>query len=221
MSWIPAAILVLTIAGVVIASLVLRGNGLGDPAPAPTVGQVTDLNWSSFTEDGIAYIERSRNIRIDMADGPPRAADLGLESDSILAIGPSDNDDTDNDYYLIVNGGGEGFGGHKFTLNSLSLVTEGGVLTRVSGVQSSTSQDSYLTFREVLNRLTNDVDEFGWPEPDRDALFDQVNAATAQGEGYDFTFGEGDRLGISVSATARCGPDGYCQLEYLVAPVVR
>jgi hypothetical protein len=216
LTWLPAAVLVLIIIGVISASVVLRSNGLGDPAPAPTTGQVTDLNWSSFTPEGLAYIETSRDVRIDLSDGPPDAAPLGLDDDATLTIGPSENLDTDNDYYLIVNGGGEGFGGHKFTVSELSIGAADGQLESIEATQSG-----YPAFREVLNQLRLEVDDFGWAEPDIDALFDDVEVATRDGVPYEFTFGPGSRLGINVTATARCGTDGFCVLTYLVTPVVR
>jgi hypothetical protein len=73
----------------------------------------------------------------------------------------------------------------------------------------------------VLNQLRLEVDDFGWPEPDIDALFENVEAASRAGVPYEFTFGPGSRLGITVSATARCGTDGFCALTYEVTPVVR
>ncbi len=216
LTWLPAAILALAIVGIITASILLRSNGLGDPAPAPTTGQVTDLNWSSFTAEGLEYIESSRDVRVDLSHGAPDAAPLGLDDAATLAIGPSENLDTDNDYYLIVNGGGEGYGGYKFTVSELSIVTADGLLESIDATQSG-----YPAFREVLNQLRAEVDDFGWPEPDIDKLFEDVEFATRDGVPYEFTFGPGSRLGITVSATARCGTDGFCELTYLVTPVVR
>jgi hypothetical protein len=136
LTWLPAAILTLTIVGIIVASIVLRNNGLGDPAPAPTTGQVTNLNWSSFTPEGLDYIETSRDVRIDLSDGAPDAAPLGLDDDATLTIGPSENLDTDNDYYLVVNGGGEGHGGFKFTVSDLSLLTQAGRLESIHATQA-------------------------------------------------------------------------------------
>ena len=134
----------------------------------------------------------------------------------LLTIGPSENLDTDNDYYVIVNGGGEGFGGHKFTASELSITTEAGELESIEVTQSG-----YPAFREVLNQLRLEVEDFGWAEPDIDALFEDVEVATRDGVSYAFTFGPGSRLGMTVAATAVCGTNGFCELTYLVTPVVR
>jgi len=216
LGWLPAAVLVLAIAAVVIATLVFRTNGLGDPAPAPTVGEVTELNWSSFTEDGLAYIERSRDVRIDLDADHADAAALGLPAEGTVSIGPSNNDDTDNSYYLILNGGGDGHGGAKFTTSEVDVTTADGQITNVAAVAGQAEP-----FRIVLNALDKQLEEFGWTAPDRTALFEMVEQATNKGEPYEFSYGPGDRLGMSVTATAQCETSGYCLLRYDVAPVVR
>lgn len=214
--WIPAAALVLIIGGVGLSTVILLNNGLAEPLPKPTVGQVTDLNWSSFTEEGLAYIERSRNVRIDLSRGPADAATLGLDADATLDIGPSDNFDTDNEYYLILNGGGEGPGGAKFTVGQLSITTADGVIAGIS-----TQSLGAMPFREAYNVLSGEVEEFGWSAPDRDAIFADVEQATRDGVPYEVSFGPGDRLGMSVLGTASCEPSGFCVLGYDVTPAVR
>ncbi len=39
-----------------IVGFILTRGGLGSPVPKPTEGRVTDLNWSTFTEEGLYYI---------------------------------------------------------------------------------------------------------------------------------------------------------------------
>jgi hypothetical protein len=214
--WIPAAVLGLIVAGVGIASAVLVNSGLGGPAPQPTVGEVTELNWSSFTDDGLDYIERSRDVRIDLSRLPTDAAALGLARDGTTAIGPSDNLDTDNDYYLIVNGGGEGFGGKKFTVSQLEVTTVGGEISRIVARSSGTAP-----FRLALNSLGTEAEEFGWPPLDTGGIFASVGDDVAAGEPYGFTVGPGGRLGMDVSAGVACQPAGACIVEYDMTPAVR
>jgi hypothetical protein len=213
--WIPAAALLVIIGGIVATTIVLMNSGIAEPLPKPTVGQVTDLNWSSFTKEGLAYIERSRNVRIDLSRGPARADDLGLKPDGTLQIGPSENFDTDNEYYLIVNGGGEGPGGAKFTVGQMSITTADGAISQIR-----TQSLDAVPFREVYNVLVDDVEKFGWPAPDREAIFAQVEQATRDGVPYDVTFGPGDRLGMVVTAVSSCQPNGFCVLGYVVTPPI-
>lgn len=214
--WIPAAGLLLVIGGVLASTIVLMNNGLAKPLPKPTVGQVTELNWSSFTPEGLAYIERSRDVRIDLSRGPADAAALGLAADATLTIGPSESFDTDNEYYLIVSGGGEGHGGAKFTVGQLSITTADGV---VAGIR--TQSLGAVPFREAYNAMLGEVEKFGWSAPDRDAIFAQVEQATRDGVPYDVSSGPGDRLGMTVVFTARCETSGFCLVEYDVTPSVR
>lgn len=216
LSWIPATILLVIVIGVGVTSAVLLNNGLGKPQPKPTVGQVTELNWSSFTTDGLAYIERSRNVRIDLSHAPASAADVGLPADGATAIGPSDSFDTDNDYYLIVSGGGEGHGGHKFTVSELTVTTADGVIESIHAVASGA-----LPFRLALKTIQDQADEFGWPPPDTTSVFAQVEDATRAGQPYEVASEAGSRLGITVSVTASCDTSGYCLLGYDVTPQVR
>jgi hypothetical protein len=214
--WIPASVLVVIVAGVGIASAVLAGNGLGGPAPRPTVGEVTKLNWSSFTDDGLAYIERSRDVRIDLSRLPTDAAALGLAADGTTTIGPSDNFDTDNDYYLIANGGGEGFGGKKFTVSELSITTVGGEISHIVAQSSGA-----VPFRVALNDVGAQAEEFGWQPLDTDAIFADVSQSVAAGEPFGFTAGPGDRLGIVVAASVTCDQSSPCSVEYDITPAVR
>lgn len=214
--WIPAAVLVLLIAGVGVTALVVQKSGLGAPLPKPTVGQVTELNWSSFSAEGLAYIERSRNVRIDFSRPPVEAAALDLPADGVTTIGPTFSDDTDNDYYLIVNGGGEGYGGTKLTLSELSITTEDGLVTGLTAVASGS-----LPFRNALALLADDADEFGWGELDTAALFTDWVDTTAAGSTYRVDIGPGERLGFGIVGSLTCEPNGYCVVGYDVAPRVR
>lgn len=210
--WIPAAVLAVLVVGVIVTASVLLAGGLGQPAPKPTQGQVTDLNWSSFTDEGLEYIATSRKVRIDLSKPPVDAASLGLAPDDTLLLERIDNLDVLLDYDLILNGGGESPGGARFVASQIEIVTAGGELTTVRATLADV-----LTFRETLDQLEGKAQTYGW-EYDRAAIFALVEDATRAGEGYEFTFGPADRVGMAVSATATCDTSGFCGLVYEVAP---
>lgn len=213
--WIPAAVLLVLMAGVVVTVVVVQASGLGKPLPKPTVGQVNDLNWSSFSQDGLDYIDRSRNIRIDLSRPPVMAADIDLPDDGATTVGPTRYDDRDNDYYVIINGGGEGNGGTKLTVSQVTITTEGGLVTEVaSGVES------VLPFRNALDKLSGQAGEFGWTALDTSALFTDWVETTGAGATYSVTIGPGTRLGFGISATITCDPQAPCGIEYSVVPRV-
>jgi hypothetical protein len=214
--WIPSILLIVIIIGGGVTGGVLVSSGFGAPDARPTLGQVTDLNWSSFSEEGLAYIARTREVRIDLSRPPVDAAALGLPDDGLTVLDPIDNGDVVLTYGLIVNGGGESPGGEKFTVSSIEIETRDGLVTRVSA-----PLNDVLNFRQTLAALEATAELFGWQPIDTAALFERVDAATRDGLPYDFTFGPADRLGVPIAATASCDPSGYCVVEYDVTPSVR
>jgi hypothetical protein len=211
--WIPAVVLAVLVVGVIVTASVLLAGGLGQPAPKPTEGQVTDLNWSSFTDEGLEYIATSRKVRIDLSTPPVDAAALGLAADDTLVLEQIDNLDVLLNYDLILNGGGESPGGARLVASEIEIVTAGGELTTVR----ATISDAY-GFRNTLDQLEGEAQTFGW-EYDRSAIFALVEDATRAGESYEFTFGPADRVGMAVSATASCETSSYCVVVYTVTPL--
>lgn len=214
--WIPAAVLVVLIVGVGVIVVSIQGSDLGKPLPKPTLGQVTELNWSSFTQEGLDYIDRSRDVRIDLSRAPVDAAALGLPDDGTTTIGPSDYGDRDNDYYVIISGGGEGYGGTKLTVSELTITTQGGLVTGLSAPVSGE-----LPFRNALALLQDNVDEFGWNPLNATGIFNDWVAATSAGDTYSFAVGPGARLGFSITGVTTCRPQSLCAVEYEVTPTVR
>lgn len=212
LSWLPATILAVVIVAALVVGFVLVRGGLGSPAPKPTEGQVTDLNWSSFTEEGLAYIERSREIRIDLSDKGAEAAGLGLPADGTITIGPNSEN---LNYTFIFKGGDVGLGGDKLVISTLDITTSGG---EVSIVHANISD--VVNFRNTLNRLTQESELYGWDTSIVDGIYDMVADATAAGEPYTFTFGPGDAVGTPVAATAQCDTSGFCLLSYDIGPGV-
>lgn len=212
LSWLPAIILSVIIVGVVVTGIVLAQGGLGAPAPKPTQGQVTELNWSAFTEEGLAYIERSREVRIDLSDKGEGAAALGLPADGTITIGPHPEGLF---YSFIFKGGDIGQGGDKLFVSSLDITTAGGEVSHIHAVIEDVEN-----FRDTVNRLSSEAELFGWDTSIVDGIFDMVAAATAAGEPYTFTFGPGDAVGTPVAATAECEQSGYCLLAYDIGPGV-
>lgn len=210
--WLPALILTAVIVGVFVTGAVLLAGGLGQPTPKPTEGQVTELNWSSFTTDGLAYIATSRDVRIDLSRPPVEASPLGLPDDGTLVLERIDNLDVQLDYDLIVNGGGEGPGGARFVASEITIVTAGGLVSTVSANLADVAN-----FRQTVDRLAGEAETFGW-EFDRDAIFALAEEFTRAGTPYEFTLGPGDRVGMLVSATASCDTGGFCALRYDASP---
>lgn len=209
-------VLLLVIGGVAGTAIALLRGGIAEPLPQATEGQVTDLNWSIFTAEGMAYIDRSRQVRIDFSDPPVEAEPLALPENGEVTIGPKSSGDVDLDYSLIVNGGGEAPGGAKLVVTELTITTRDGVIESVTAPLREV-----LNFRQTLDALLERGAVFGWDTGGVEEIFDLVERATRDGVPYEFTFGPADRVGVPIAATASCDPTGYCLVEYVVTPAVR
>jgi hypothetical protein len=212
-SWLPAIFLAVVIVAALVVGFIMVRGGLGAPAPKPTEGQVTDLNWSSFTPDGMAYLERSREIRIDLSAKGADAEGLGLPADGTTTIGPNSEG---LNYTFIFKGGDVGLGGDKLVISTLDITTAAG---EISVVHANIAD--IMNFRNTLNRLVGESELYGWDPSIRDGIFDMVADATAAGQPYEFTFGPADSVGTPVSATAQCDTSGFCLLSYDIGPGVR
>lgn len=214
--WLPTLALLLGIVGTVGTAVALLRAGIAEPVPHATEGQVTDLNWSIFTPDGLAYIDRSLQVRIDFGKPPVEAPPLGLPDDATLTIGPKSSGDVELDYGFIASGGGESPGGAKFIVTELTITTKDGVIESVTAPLREV-----LNFRQTLDSLLERGEVFGWDTSGTGEIFELVEQATRDGVPYEFTFGPADRVGVPIAATASCDTSGYCLVEYTVTPSVR
>ena len=212
-TWLPAIILCVVIIASLITGFILVRGGLGAPAPAPTEGQVSELNWSSFTEEGLEYIERSREIRIDLSDHAEDAVALGLPANGTTVIGPHPEG---LEYKFTFNGGGAGLGGDKLIVTQLTITTVDGLITEIAAPIAQVDN-----FRTTLTGFVKQSELFGWDMSFVDDLYDRVNQATKDGVGYDFTVGPADLVGVPVSANAQCDVGGFCVVTYFVSPGLR
>lgn len=212
LGWVPAGILSVIIAGALITSSVVIQRGLDEPAPPPDGAQVTGANLSLFTDEGLAYIDRSRKVRFDLSEPPVAASTLGLPENGTLVIEPPE---TGLSYSVAVFGGGAAPGGLTLNASELSVETDDGELVAVRVPVSGASR-----FTDLLGELRADADLYGWDVSDADRYVQEMGQATRAGVPYSFSFGPGDLLGVAVTATASCETSG-CAVEFRVAPRVR
>jgi hypothetical protein len=214
-TWMPAMILSVAIIAALVVGYVLVRGGLGAPVPKPTEGQVSELNWSSFGEDGLDYIQRSREIRIDLSDKAEDALTLGLPANGTTTIGPHPEG---LEYKFTFKGGGAGAGGDQLIVSQITITTEDGLITEIAAPIFSRNNGN---FRQTINGFIKQSELFGWDMSFIDALYDRVNEATKDGENYEFTAGPADLVGVPVSATAECDVTGYCAVTYFISPGLR
>ena len=199
-SWLPATVLAVFIVAALVVGYILVRGGLGSPAPAPTEGQVTDLNWSSFTEDGLEYIERSRDIRIDLSDQGADAVGLGLDTNGTITIGPNPEGLF---YEFIFKGGDVGPGGDKLFVNQLTITTTDGEITLITAADHRSRE--LPRHDQPAHRGVGAV-RMGHLDRRRDLRHGRGGHRGRRAVRVHVR--AGDRAGTPVSATAQCDPPG-------------
>ena len=209
--WVPAGILSVILIGAGITSVVVIRQGLAEPPPPPDSTQVTGPELSLFTDEGLAYIERSRRIRFDLSDPPVRAADLGLPANGVVEIRPTE---TALDYTVSIFGGGAEPGGLSIRAGELSIETDDGEIVAVRAPLSMG-----FTVSEAISKVRADAETYGWDVSGLDTVVDELGDATRSGGSYAFSVGPGQAVGVAVTANAACEARG-CAVQFDVTPRV-
>lgn len=209
--WLPAALLSIIIAAVVITSLVISPRLLAGPGPAES-DQVDDLNWSLFTDEGLTFIEAARTPRIDLSDPPIEASRIGLPSDGTLAVGPHV---TDLDYRLVLIVREGATRGALFTTPQFSITSNDDVVTAIR-----VEERGAFDFRDAFVTVSARSADFGYTPPASARLAEAVSQSRESGEPVTVRSSRGTDAGIAVTAEVTCFGAGYCLVSYIVTPPV-
>jgi hypothetical protein len=209
--WIPAVILVVIMTGMAIFGVVAVPRLTADPGPAES-DEVTDLNWSVFTDDGLAYIEAARTPRIDLSSPPVDAVGLGLPADGATTVGPHE---TGLDYRLVLIATDEQPNGALFTTPQFTVSTSGGRLQSVR-----VEERGAFDFRETYLLLADRSADLGYTPPESTRLAAAVSEARESGEPAVVRSNRSLSTGMGVTAEATCFGAGFCQVSYVVTPAV-
>ena len=209
--WIPAVVLAVIIVVAVVFSLVGAPRLTAEPGPG-TTEQVTDLNWSVFTDEGVAYIDAARTPRIDLSSPPVDAVSLGLPADGAFTVGPHP---TDLDYRLVLIATDEQPNGALLVTPQFTVSTSGGRLQSVR-VEERGAYD----FRETYLLMAERSADLGYTTPPSTRLAAAVTEARESGEPAVVRSNRGLSTGMGVTAEATCFGAGFCQVSYIVTPAV-
>ena len=209
--WLPAVVLSVVILAAVLFAVIGGPRLAAGPGPAAT-DQVTDLNWSVFTEDGLAYIESARTPRIDLSSPPVDAVSLGLPADGALTVGPHV---TDLDYRLVLIATAEQPNGALFTTPQFTVSTSGGRLQSVR-----VEERGAFDFRETYLLVAERSADYGFTAPPSARLAAAVTEAREGGEPVVVRSNRGLTTGMGVTAEATCFGAGFCTVSYVVTPAV-
>jgi len=215
LSWVPAVVLSLAIAGAVVMALVYVPQ-FADGPPPPEPGQVDDANFSLFTEEGLAFIERERAPRIDMTEQPVAAGPLGLPDDGALTIGPHPSN---LDYRLSLLVRGDETAGVRFSTETFTLVTEGGALTRIEVIPAS-FEPWRGGYRDVQGFVAQRGERYGFSAPTQDELLALVIEAQETGTAGVIVTDVGTATGLPVASEIICTESAFCTATFIVTPPV-
>lgn len=81
LTWLPAALLVLIIGGVVVASFAIQGSWWTEEAPAASEDQKASDGSSMLTDAGFDYANVEGVVRVRVGEGGLSATELGLPVD--------------------------------------------------------------------------------------------------------------------------------------------
>lgn len=210
-TWLPAAVLSVVILAAVLFAVIGGPRLAAGPGPAAT-DQVNDLNWSVFTEEGLAYIESARTPRIDLSSAPVNATSLGLPTDGALTVGPHV---TDLDYRLVLIATDEQPNGALFTTPQFTVSTSGG---RVESVR--VEERGAFDFRETYLLIAERSADYGFTAPPSTRLAAAITEARDGGAPVVVRSNRGLTTGMGVTAEATCFGAGFCTVSYVVTPAV-
>ncbi|MBD3942799.1 hypothetical protein IF188_13945 [Microbacterium sp. NEAU-LLC] len=81
LTWLPATVLVLIIAGVVVASLAIQGSWWTEDRPVASDDQRASDGSSMLTDTGFDYVNVAGTFKVRVGEGGLSASELGLASD--------------------------------------------------------------------------------------------------------------------------------------------
>lgn len=209
--WLPAMMLTAIMIGVAIFGIVAVPRLTAEPGPGSTE-QVNDLNWSIFTEEGLAYIEAARTPRIDLSSPPINATSLGLPPDGSVTVGPHA---TDLDYRLVLIASDDEPNGALFTTPLFTVTTAGDRLQSVR-IDERGARD----FRETYLFLAERSVDYGFTAPSSGSLAAAISEARDTGEPVTVRSNRGLTTGMPITAEAVCFGAGFCAVSYVVTPPV-
>jgi len=209
--WVPAGILSVIIVAVVMFTLIEGPRIAAGPGPAET-DQVTDRNWSVFTDEGLAFVESARTPRIDLSSPPVDAGSLGLPADGELTVGPHV---TGLDYRLVLIAVADEPNGALFTAPQFTVSTSEGRLKSVR-----VDERGALDFRGTYLLVAERSADLGFTPPPSNSLAAAVSEARESGEPAVVRSNRGLTTGMGVTAEVTCFGAGFCQVSYVVTPAV-
>ncbi|GAA5203102.1 hypothetical protein [Microbacterium jejuense] len=179
LTWLPATVLVLIIAGVVVASLAIQGSWWTQDRPAASDDQRASDGSSMLTDTGFDYVNVSGTFKMRIGEGALSASELGLAADGEKSA------DFRRPVRAVIAAGDE-----LYVLDDVTALTaagQGDVLASVTFVP-----DTANNWTGAIDYLRSLAPDFGWDAAQLDPLTEQL--------------GEFNRTGTEDTFSAQIGP---------------
>lgn len=174
LTWLPATILLLVIAGVVFATIAVQNSWWAQDAPEASADQKASDGSTMLTDAGFDYANVEGIVRVRIGDGGLSARELGLPEDGektaefrrpVRAVIAARDD-----VYVVDD------------IATLTARSEGDELASVT-----LRFDVVSTWSDGVNLLRRHAEKFGWDPAQIDGLDEQLAEFNRDGEGDSFT----------------------------------
>lgn len=189
LTWLPAAVLAVVIAGVVVASFAIQQSWWTQDRPAASEDQKASDGSSMLTDAGFDYVNVEGVVRIRIGEGGLSAAELGLPADGEKSA------EFRRPVRAVIAAGDD-----VHVLDDISALTATSMAGDLAAV--SLSPDVVRGFSGALGYLRALAPEFGWDAAQLDAVEADIAAFNRSGAGDTFTATIGPSTGSArISAT--------------------
>ena len=189
LTWLPAAVLVLIIGGVVVASLAIQGSWWTEEHPAASEDQKAPDGSSMLTDAGFDYANVEGVVRVRVGDGGLSATELGLPADGEKSA------EFRRPVRAIIAAGDE-----VHVLNDIAALSASAQGDRLAAV--TLTPDVVRGWTGAVGYLRALGAEFGWDAAQLDALEEDLAEFNRSGEGETFTATIGPSSGGAAIASA-------------------
>jgi hypothetical protein len=200
------------IIAVVITTVMLMDGGLGQDRE-PTAEEATDRGASLFTDDGLRYIDRTREIKLDLRNVPLEAAALGLPEEGDVTIRQETWPVGVVLPYTVSLRTPSGSGVTKIKVSEATLTTSAGQLTEVRSEAAATGAG----FKGALDLVREQAEEFGYTV-DTETINAEMGDAVRAGKPYSHTVGPGEALGAKTVVELTCEEPMACTVVFRITP---
>ena len=174
LSWLPAALLVLVIGGVVFASFAIQESWWTEENPAASTDQKASDGSTMLTDAGFDYANVEGVARIRIGEGGLTASDLGLPDDGEKSA------EFRRPLRVVIAGGEDVY--VVDDIAALTAVSADGQLESVTLIPDGAS-----LWTSAVAQMRSHAASFGWDAAELEGLDDQLAEFNRTGEGDTFT----------------------------------